>query len=160
MAEAKTAMVDVELVIDRENHQDKLYGTDVVWLHKGDIKKVPEALWPKFAIHHDVYRLANPVKAAEKDRQEVLAKAAEATKKLDDTLAASRAEIKLPAAVTAPLFVTPDQLEGIPDDKIREEGAKRGYKLHPNLSSANLRAKFIAAQDADTEVKKPEPAPA
>ena len=139
------AKVDVELVADRQNHQDKLYGTDTVWFHKGDIKKVPEALWPKFAHHPDVYKLANPVLAAEADRQKALKTAAEATETLEKKLVENHAT----------LFVTAEQLEPLPDDKIREEGARRNYKLAANLSPAKLRSKFIEAQNDDQTIIKP-----
>lgn len=52
----KTArMVNVALVADRPNHKDNLYSTETVWAGKGDVKAVPESLWPKFAQHSDVY---------------------------------------------------------------------------------------------------------
>jgi hypothetical protein len=51
-------MVMVELVLDRPVHKDLLYGTNQEWDGPGDVKPIPEALWPKFAIHTDVYRLA------------------------------------------------------------------------------------------------------
>lgn len=161
MTEAKET-IDVELVIDRVNHKDLLYGTDVVWLHKGDIRKVPAGLWPKFAMHADVYRLAHPVVAAEIDRQAALKVAAEATDKLDQTLKAQK-----PLPVNAapqeghkPTYVTAAQLDPLPDDKIREEGEARGYRLHPQLSPANLRTRFLAAQDTDPNVPKQATAPA
>lgn len=157
------ATIAVELVADQTNFQDRLYGTDIVWLHKGDVKHVPEALWPKFAKHPDVYTLAHPVTAAEADRQEALKTAAKATETLDAVVAEHAAEQKeaieqKQAAVgdVKPLFVTAEQLEPLPDDAIRKEGAARGYKLHPNLSAANLRARFIDQQAADPSVSKPD----
>lgn len=99
-----------------------------------------------------VYKLANPVAAAEIDRQKALKVAAEATDKLDQTLKAQR---PLPINTAAaeghkPTFVTAEQLEPLPDDKIREEGEKRGYRLHPQLSPANLRIRFLRVNADNT----------
>lgn len=57
----KTVMV--ELVIDRPGHKDLLYGTNQQWDGLGDVQPIPEALWPKFAGHPDVYRLAEQMAA-------------------------------------------------------------------------------------------------
>lgn len=51
--------VNVELVIDRPGHKDLIYGTEQVWDHKGDVKPVPEDVWPRMRIHADVYRLVS-----------------------------------------------------------------------------------------------------
>jgi hypothetical protein len=146
MADSK-AVIAVELVCDRENHKDVMYGTDVVWLKKGDIKNVPESAWPKMALHPDVYRLAHPVTAAEMDRQAALKSAAEATEKLDKAIDTAN-----PDATYKPKRVTAEQIADIPDDKLREEAEKRGYKLHAMLSSANLRVRFLAAQETDANL--------
>lgn len=156
------AMIDVELVADRVNHKDLMYGTEVVWLHKGDIRKVPAALWPRFATHADVYKLAHPVTAAENDRQAALKVAAVASDNLDQALKAQKPLpiVAAPQEGHKPTYVTAAQLEPLPDDKIREEGEARGYRLHPQLSPANLRTRFLAAQETDPNVPKPATVPA
>lgn len=143
MADPKQ-MVDVQLVADRQNHKDTMYGTDVVWLHQGDVRKIPAAAWPKMAAHPDVYCLAPPVTAAEADRQAAMKLASDATERLDEAIAEKKA-----------VFATAAVLENMPDDIIRAEAAKRGYALHPKLGPANLRTKFLEAQDADDKVTKP-----
>ena len=61
-------MVMVELVLDRAVHKDLLYGTNQEWDGLGDVKPIPEVLWPKFAIHTDVYRLAEQMTAEKTQR--------------------------------------------------------------------------------------------
>lgn len=51
-------MVDVELVIDRPMKDDCRNYTKVVWLGRGDVQQYPARLWPKLAVHPDVWRLA------------------------------------------------------------------------------------------------------
>jgi hypothetical protein len=61
--QATPKMVMVELVLDRPVHKDLIYGTNQEWDGLGDVKPIPEVLWPKFAGHTDVYRLAEQMTA-------------------------------------------------------------------------------------------------
>jgi hypothetical protein len=127
------ATVSVALVADRKNFQDAIYGTGIVWLHKGDVKQVPEDLWPRFAVHADVYALASSDKGQP-----------------DEPAGPAQFQADAKRAI-----VTPEQLEPMPDDAVRKEGLARGYKLHANLSAANLRARFIEQQESEAAASKP-----
>lgn len=51
-------VVNVELVCDREFKDDCRCNTGIVWNGKGDVQPYPANLWPKLAVHPDVWRLA------------------------------------------------------------------------------------------------------
>lgn len=50
--------VRVELVCDRDFKDDCRANTGIIWRGKGDIQPFPAALWPKLAVHPDVWKLA------------------------------------------------------------------------------------------------------
>lgn len=52
-----SGFVMVELVCDRQDHKDTMYGTDMIWPRRGSIRQVPEAAWVRMKIHADVYKL-------------------------------------------------------------------------------------------------------
>lgn len=52
-----SGFVMVELVCDRQEHKDTMYGTEVIWPRRGSIRQVPEDAWRKMKIHADVYKL-------------------------------------------------------------------------------------------------------
>lgn len=153
----------VELVADRELHKDLLYGTEIVWLGKGDRQYVPAELWPKFAHHPDVYGLVRqaPIQPAEEAKppapapapkgptlgsaaSEKIQKAAgEGTdlvlvSKVNENAEAPQGEARLDRAA----------LDAMSDAAIHTKAKELSLHLHPRLQKDNLRVKFLEALKA------------
>lgn len=159
----------VELVWpeSRGEKNDCKAGTPVLWRGKGDVQRYPALLWPKLAPHPDVWRLYDPVtsmrelhdaqQAQREDQTEaVRLKAEEAVRLKAEEAARRTAKAKAEAAGTNTdlVVVTPldhpytaEDLAAMSDEDVKAEAEKRGYGLHPRLNPANLRSRFIEAQD-------------
>lgn len=143
-------MVSVELVADRENHKDNLYGTETVWIGKGDVKQIPEPLWPKFAQHADVYRLAKNQAAADAPRaptQEEIAAYIAAnspkTAKAEPAKTIESGQVDIRKAIAA------GGLSEEPDADVRALAAEAGLPAPPaKLTGAALRAHVTEAAKA------------
>lgn len=165
MAEVKTVKVQCIWPAERGEKNDCRGGTNVVWSGHGDVQDYPAHLWPRLAAHPDVWKLYDPeadarIAAAQeaKDKAEAEARRAaeEAERIRQEEEARLTAEAQAKAAgngtdlavVTSvnPPVLTAEELEAMSDDAVREEAERRKYALHPRLSAANLRKRFLEAQ--------------
>lgn len=132
-------MVDVELVCDRAEKNDCRGGTATIWNGQGDVQPYPKRLWPKLALHPDVWKLKDPSQVG---RLPVVTDVVEMKRRKDDA-AGTNTDLVFVDGVN----VSAEMLDLMSDQDIRAEGAKRGYDLHPRLNSMNLRQRFIDAQN-------------
>ena len=130
-------MTAVQLVADRAPHKDLIYGTNQTWEHPGDIKLVPDSVWPKMKAHADVYVEVAPELAPRGLTIPVMVKP---KVEGDDTEGREDAKIKLPTAWST------DAINSVSDEAVRAEAKNRGYKIDGRLSGPNLRKAFLAKQ--------------
>lgn len=136
---ADEPMVLVEQVIDRPFKDDCRNYTGIEWHGQGDVQPYPERLWPKLALHPDVWKIHVPTEAEIAAHQAQLAaaeeRAATARKELEDAQKAADA-----------VLLSAEDLATMSDEEVRAEGRKRKYQLHGNLASEKLRPTFLDVQ--------------
>jgi hypothetical protein len=141
--EQQEPMVDVELVCDRATKDDCRAGTATVWHGQGDVQPYPKRLWAKLAPHPDVWKLKDPSQISRQAPPTVM-DVVEMNKRKEEA-AGTNTDMVFVEGVN----VTAEMLDMMSDADVRAEGAKRGYDLHPRLNSANLRQRFLDAQNGD-----------
>jgi hypothetical protein len=152
------ALVAVEYCGLKDSEVDHLYGTNIVWVGKGDVQMVPAAAWEKMKKHEDVWREATPADGPTLASAEI-PQIADGELPVDiayalgpEHLAALRAEeeavgesdVRDAASDMAKKFAA------MSDDEVRayvKEAA--GVTLHHKLIGANLRVKAMEAVSKD-----------
>jgi hypothetical protein len=135
-------MTTVELALDIDRHADLIYGTNAVWSGKGDTQAIPAVIAVLMHRNHpDVYIVHG---ATARPGAEIIKEAEDA--------AAGLEVVRL--SVNGQVFTT-EELAAMPDDDVRAEAQARGYKLHPRLNPENMRAAFLAAQNAPQDDSNP-----
>jgi len=140
--------VRVELVWPEERgaKDDCRAGTGVVWSGKGDIQDYPAALWPRLALHPDVWRLVDAPKEPPSADEEARIDA-ERARSAGAEIGADTVLVGLAGPGSTPhRMLGVDELADMSDEAVYSEGALRGYRLHPRLNPVNLRAKFLEQQ--------------
>lgn len=149
-----SGFVNVELVCNRQDHKDTMYGTDIVWAKRGAVRRVPEDAWLKMKIHADVYKLVG-------DRE-------------PDMLSLATAEVVKAAAVGVDKVVvvshnapvvdtsgpwTEDRVAAASDEELRAVAAALGQPMHPRLKDPEkVRKAFMLVVNqvaAETETGEP-----
>lgn len=163
---------------ERGPKEDCRAGTGIVWAGHGDVQNFPTILWPQLAKHPDVWRLYDDdasaalreaeqrqreisaeqarvlAEAQEKAREEEQARIAAAAKEQGQSTNTDVVSVLVDGAATQPPEqLTAEQLAEMPDDEIRALSVERGYELHPRLTPANLRTRFLEAQAAAAEAE-------
>lgn len=54
--------MDIRYIGNKPIKEDNIAGTGLIWVGRGDVKSVPDALWPKFAAHPNVWERTDGVK--------------------------------------------------------------------------------------------------
>lgn len=133
------AMVMVEQVIDRPTKDDCRNYTKVLWLGKGDVQPYPKRLWPKLALHPDVWRLAD---------DQTLPFYLQPPKPTLAAVQASAPAVARPATLTInglPLL-TGEQLAALNDEEVRQAASDRKLGLHAKLGSDKIRGEVMRLQ--------------
>lgn len=166
------AVVRVELVCDREFKDDCRNNTGIVWHGKGDIQPYPANLWPRLAVHPDVWKLADDQGDGAAPPEQVRSESLEAERKRLGTAEAERvaaaSEVKASetraaelagqgidsVTATVPdqtfaetydyLSLTPAVQEAMAYEAMRDLAAKLDYGLNYRLGEKNLRLRFAA----------------
>ena len=160
---------------ERGAKDDCQAGTGVVWAGRGDVQNFPTILWPKLASTPTLAPLRRRRSAALRDAEQrqrkisaeqarVLAESQEKAREEEQARIAAQAKEQGQSTNTDVVSVLVDEADAQPpeqltaerlaemsDEDIRAVGTERGYELHPRLTPANLRARFLEAQTAEAE---------
>lgn len=128
-------MVLVEQVIDRPMKDDCRNYTDVVWHGQGDVQEYPARLWPKLALHPDVWRLVDKKPPTDAELRE-----------RDRRAALSLSQATAAGSIAGAIALDADALASMDDDEVRAEGKARRYGLHHTYAGQKLREAFLEAQ--------------
>lgn len=134
--------VQVEYVGLKDQETDHLYGTDITWIGKGDVRAVPITAWAGMSKHPDVWRLV-------KDDE---LKQATTASKIEGLSSVNASKIE--AVIEPDASKTEGQAEGDGNDgdglndldlqQLRDLCTARGIDFHPNSKEASLIAKLRA----------------
>lgn len=143
-------MVAVEYVGLKPSETDHLYGTNIVWVGKGDVQMVPAAAWARMKKHVDVWCEAAPAESANLSQvgaevQIPVDIAYALSQEHSDALRAEEGSVPPEEMATAASDMA-QKFAAMTDDEVRayvKEAA--GVKLHHALIGVNLRAKALEA---------------
>lgn len=112
--------VQVEYVGLKDQETDHLYGTDITWIGKGDVRAVPITAWAGMSKHPDVWRLVKD----DEPKQATTASKIEGLAEGDGN--------------------DGDGLNDLDLQQLRDLCTARGIDFHPNSKEASLIAKLRA----------------